>query len=253
MNAFGLFAAVDIGIIIKILVIALVVLSSVVGKILTSMRGPQRPAGPMRPPVIPPQQPRQGQQPQAQAARPKSVKEEIDEFLSRAAQKKQGQATPADPTRRISQPMSPLAQREDPTRRISQPTAPLAQRVGPVEAEVVRERPVGGAVSAHVKKYLDEKEFDQRASKLGGEVAAADTKIEQHLQQVFGHGISKLAAKPGETAAPPTPQTAGIFQDEPAALPAAGLGLAALLNNIDNLRQAIVINEILKRPSDRWK
>ncbi len=159
----------------------------------------------MRPPVPPPQQPRQAQQPQAQAARPKSVKEEIDEFLRRAAQKKQGPATPADPTRRISQPM-----------------APLAQRVEPLEAEVVRERPVGGAVSEHVKKYLDEREFDKRASKLGGEVAAADTKIEQHLKEVFGHGISKLAAKPGETAAPPTPQTAGIFQDEPAALPAAG-------------------------------
>ncbi len=112
---------------------------------------------------------------------------------------------------------------------------------------------MGGAVSAHVKKYLDEKEFDQRASKLGGEVAAADTKIEQHLKQVFGHGISKLAAKPGETAAPPTPQLTAFFQDELPALPAAGAGLAAMLNNIDNLRQAIVLNEILQRPSDRWK
>ena len=203
--------------------VLLVIFGSVIGKIIAALRSPNRPGMPpsnrQNQPATPPRQP------QAQTARPKSVKEEIDEFLRRAAQKNQGPATPADPTRRISQPMSPLAQREDPTRRISQPSTPLAQRVGPVEAEVVRERPVGGAVSAHVKKYLDEKQFDQRASKLGGDVAAADTKIEQHLQQVFGHGISKLAAKPGETASPPTPQAAGIFQD--AALPAAGAGLAA--------------------------
>ena len=117
---------------------------------------------------------------------------------------------------------------------------------------VVRERPVGGEVTEHVKKYLDEKEFDQRAAKLGGDVAAADTKIEQHLKQVFGHGISKLAAQGGETAAPPKPQLAGFFQDEMPVLPAAGAGLAAMLNNIDDLRQAIVLNEILQRPIDRW-
>ena len=236
MNAPLPLAAIDFDVIFRILIPFVVFVIIMIGKLMSAMRVPQRPPGQVRPPVPPPQQPGQGQQPQAQAARPKSVKEEIDEFLRRAAQNKQGPATPADPTRRISQP-----------------STPLAQRVGPVEAEVVRERPVGGAVSAHVKKYLDEKEFDQRASKLGGDVAAADTKIEQHLQRVFGHGISKLAATPGETASPPTPQSAGIFQDEPAALPAAGAGLAALLNNIDNLRQAIVLNEILQRPSDRWK
>jgi hypothetical protein len=251
MNALLPLAAIDFDLIFRILIPFVVFVAIMIGKLMSAMRATQRPPGPMRPPIMPPQQPRQAQQPQAQATRPKSVKEEIDEFLSRAAKKKQGPATPADPTRRISQPSIPLAQRVDSTRRISQPSIPLAQRVEPLEAEVVRERPVGGAVSAHVKKYLDEKEFDQRASKLGGDVAAADTKIEQHLKEVFGHGISKLAAKPGETASPPTPQTAGIFQD--AALPAAGAGLVALLNNIDSLRQAIVLNEILQRPSDRWK
>jgi hypothetical protein len=234
---------------VRIAVFAVIFLVIMIGKLISAMRTPQRPAGPMRPMVPPPQQPRQAQQPQAQTARPKSVKEEIDDFLRRAAQKKQGQAGPAptaDHSRRISQ-------QEDPARRISQPSIPLAQRTEPLEAEVVRERPVGGAVSAHVKKYLDEREFDQRVSKLGGQVAAADTKIEQHLQEVFGHGIGKLSAKPGETAAAPTPQFTGFFQDNVPAVAAAGTGLAALLNNVDNLRQAIVLNEILKRPSDRWE
>jgi hypothetical protein len=214
MNAPLPLAAIDVVEVVRILIVVVVFVVIMIGKLMSAMRVPQRPPGPARPFVPPPQQPRQAQQPQAQAARPKSVKEEIDEFLSRAAQKKQGPATPTDTTRRIPQPM-----------------APPAQRVEPLKAEVVRERPMGGAVSEQLKKFYAEKGFDQRASKPGGEVAA----------------------KPGETAAPRTPRTAGIFQDKPAALPAAGAGLAALLNNIDNLRQAIVLNEILQRPEDRWK
>ncbi len=84
-------------------------------------------------------------------------------------------------------------------------------------------------------------------------MASADKKIEDHLKDVFGHGISKLAAQPGETAAAPLPAPTGFFQDEVPALSAAGVGLASLIGNIDNLRQAIVLNEILQRPIDRWK
>ncbi|MGD0517203.1 MAG: hypothetical protein ABSA26_06665 [Thermoguttaceae bacterium] len=240
MNALALFGALNAEDVIKIVVVVVAVFFSLIGKIIANMRAPKRPGIPPvqgpRPPALPPQQPRPAPRPQAQTAGPKTVKEEIDEFLRRAAQKKQSQSAPADPVRRISQP-----------------TATLAQRAEPLQAEVIRERPVGGAVSAHVKKYLDEKEFDERASKLGGDVAAADTKIKRHLKEVFGHGISKLAAKPGETAASPNIKPTDFFQDELPALPAAGAGLAALLNNIDNLRQAIVVNEILQRPIDRWK
>ena len=118
---------------------------------------------------------------------------------------------------------------------------------------MVRERPVGGQLSEHVHKYLDEKEFTQRASSLGGEVAQADNKIEQHLHNVFDHGIGQLAGRAGETAAAPATLRTGFFEDEVPALSTAGIGLAVLLNNIDNLRQAIVLNEILQRPIDRWE
>jgi hypothetical protein len=203
----------------------------------------KRPAAPQRPPVLP-------QQPQMQApdARPKTVKEEIDEFLHRAAQKKQTSSRSPLPAT-VVQKLEP----DRPARRISQPSAPLAQHDAPIEAEVVRGRPVGGAVSAHVNKYLDEKEFTQRANKMGGDVAAADSKIEQHLKEKFGHGISQLASKPGETAAAPISASTGFFEDEVPVMAAAGTGLAVLLNNVDNLRQAIVLNEILQRPIDRWK
>jgi hypothetical protein len=246
MNDFVLLGALDAETIIKFAVVLLILFGSAIGKIIASMRNPQRPAGPQRPPALPPRQP----QMQAPVARPKSVKDEIDDFLRRAAQKKQSQTGSGTPARGAFESRQAS---DASTRRLSQPSVSLSQRQAPVKAEVVRERPVGGAISEQVSKYLDEKAFDQRASRLGGDVAAADTKIEQHLKEKFGHGISELASKTGESAIAPTPKSTGFFEDDVPVMAAAGTGLAVLLNNIDNLRQAIVVNEILQRPSDRWK
>jgi len=221
------------GDIFEVLIPIVVFLLVMVGKLISAIRTPQQPGGPVRPSVPPPRQPQSAPQGQAQASRPKSVKEEIDEFLRRAAQRKQEQM-PSDV----------------PVRRLQPARSPMAGRAEAIEAVVV-ERPVGGEVNEHVKKFLDERQFSERAAKMGGDVAAADTKIEQHLKQVFGHGISKLANQGGETATAPEPEITPYQTDMPA-LSAAGTGVAAMLNNVDDLRQAIVLNEILQRPVDRW-
>jgi hypothetical protein len=233
MNAPLLFAAANFVEVVRVLIVVVIFVVIMIGKLITALRTQQRPPGPARTPPPRFQQSRPAQQPQTQVPRSKSVKEEIDDFLRRAAQKKQEQTTGGESMRRAPQSMT-------------------AKRAEPLEAQLIRERPVGGEVSEHVKKFLDETQFDQRASKLGGDVAAADTKIEQHLKQVFGHGISRLADKPGETAAPTKPQLTDFFQDEIPAQSTAGAGLVAMLGNVDNLRQAIVLNEILQRPIDRW-
>jgi hypothetical protein len=239
MNPFVIFA-INVGDFIQVIVVLLIIIVSVIGKLVAGMREIKKPgvppvARPQQPmPQIPQMRPMPQQQPQVQVPRPKSVKDEIEEFLRRAAEKKQPSSA------------SPLP-------RTPRSNAPVVQQAEIVQAEIASDRPVGGEVTEHVKKYLDETQFTQRASKFGGDVAAADKKREDHLKQVFGHGISKLASKPGETSAPPTPPSTGFFQDEVPVLAAAGTGIASLLNNIDNLRQAIVINEILQRPVDRWK
>ncbi|MCX6637173.1 MAG: hypothetical protein NT090_19120 [Acidobacteria bacterium] len=123
----------------------------------------------------------------------------------------------------------------------------------PVRAEVVAERPVGGQVTEHIKKYLDQSEFSRRTSQLGGEVAQADRQIDQRLHKKFDHAVSRLAGVPGEAAVAPvaiaTPDLAASISDLPVTSPA---GLALLLTNPDSLRQAIVLNEILHRPEERW-
>ena len=242
MNAFLPIGAFGIGDLIGILIFILFIAIPAIGQLMAKMRQPQQPGAPQRPvdrgfPAGPQPPPAPQAQQRPRAARPKSVMDEINEFLRRTVEQKEAAGKPL---RRVA-PLSP--------------PSPKAEQ--PVKADVGRERPVGGQVTEHVRKYLDEKEFTQRASKLGGEVASADDKIEQHLRDVFGHGISQLAGKPGETAVAPKSMPTGFFEDEvpalPTALGAGGVGLAVLLNNINNLRQAIVINEILQRPIDRWE
>jgi len=158
------------------------------------------------------------------------VADEIEEFMRRAAERRADQGTrPA----------------------IAQQTPPPAAE--PVRAEVVADQPVGGQVTEHVAKYLDSEDFGRRESQLGQEVAQADEQIDQRLHQVFDHRVSKLEAVPGEAAKPPTayepPDLVGAGADVPDSF---ATGLLELITSPDSLRQAIILNEILHRPEERW-
>jgi hypothetical protein len=157
---------------------------------------------------------------------PTDVSKQIEEFLRR-------RTTPQEP------PKPP-----PPARRPPPP---------PVQAEVVGERPVGGQVGQHVAQYLDEEQFQRRESQLGKEVAQADRQIDQHLQQVFSHPVSKLEAVPGETAGPPTAAGPSGAEETSEASADVAAGLFNLLSTPDSLRQAILLNEILQRPEERWE
>jgi hypothetical protein len=164
-----------------------------------------------------------------EAPRDPNAQTEIDEFLRRVSTRR-GQGAPA-PVR-----MAP----------------PPARREVAVAAEVVEDadEPVGAQVEKHVEKYLDSTEFGRRSARMGGEVAQSDAEMGQHFQQVFSHDVSKLAKKPGEAALPPE-----ATRDEVATvstlLPPPNFGL--LLGNLDALRQAIILNEILQPPEHRWE
>ncbi len=165
---------------------------------------------------------------------PRDVADEIGEFLRRAAERRRAlNAPPA-----AAQPPQ---------------LPPLPSAEAPVQAEVVATAPVGGLVAQHVDKYLDEQEFGRREVELGKEVAQADKEIDQHLRQVFEHRVSKLEAVPGEAAAPPVayepPDLVGTGAEIPATF---ATGLLDLVSSPDSLRQAIVLNEILHRPEERW-
>jgi hypothetical protein len=208
-----LLAALDAGDVIRIVVIVLIFVIPVIGQLIGKLAKVQPPAG--RP--IPP--------PPADI----DVADEIEAFMRRAAQRNAGQgARPA----------------------ATEQTPPLAE---PVQAEVVADKPVGGQAPVCATRHLDVQDFNQSGSQLGKEVLWADRQIDQHLHQVFDHRVSNLEAAPTDGAQP-----SSVF--EPAAPPGTAesmpdfftTGLLELLASPDSLRQAIILNEILHRPEERW-
>jgi len=165
---------------------------------------------------------RQPQRPPG-AARGGDVESEIGEFLRRAGRPRGPQKAP--------------------------PPRPAEQ---PVAAEIV-ETPVGGRVTEHTQEYLNSSTFTRRAAELGGEVAQADDLLQQRLHQKFGREVGRLGAVRGESARPPAVAEAEGPEDRVGELPAtAAAGLPALFSSTENIRRAIIINEILQRPQDRW-
>ncbi|MBN2474922.1 MAG: hypothetical protein JXB62_09970 [Pirellulales bacterium] len=211
-----------IGIAVVILFIVVPAILQLLGK---GVKGQQKPA-PRRPPA-----PRGQGQPVAG-----DVEDEIGEFLRRAAQRRGGQQPPPPPPQ--------------PARRPATAQVVVAQ---PVEAEVARPRALGNEVQEHVGQFLDAGKFKQRSSQLGTEVAHSDERIEDRLHKTFDHEVSQLTAVPGEAAASPRAEAPSEPEDRIEHLPVpAAAGLPALLSSPTNLRQAIVISEILQRPEHRW-
>jgi hypothetical protein len=218
MNAFvPLLAAVDFHDVVRIAVLLLLFGAPIVSRLVVKIK--QIPPPAKRP--IPPQ------------PVPLDVADEIEEFMQRAAKRQ----------------LSPKGER----RVASEQSSPAATVAEPIRAEVVAEKPVGGQVGDHVRKYLDEQEFSRREDALGKEVAQADKEIDQRLHQTFDHRVSELEAVPGEAAAPPIayepPDLVGTAADIPASF---ATGLLDLVGNPDSLRQAIILSEILHRPEERW-
>jgi hypothetical protein len=194
----------------------LIMLVSGLSQRLGKPRQPQGPAGE-------PQRPAAAAPPRQVPVEEQAMEDEIGEFLRRTAKRRGPQAAP-----------------------------PAA--LEPVLVEPERTGPIGGRVEEHVKDFLNAGEFSHRTAALGGEVAQADEQLGQHLHQVFDHNVSSLAATPGEVSAQPAAVVGPAADLAALELPAtAAAGFAALLSDMENVRQAIVINEILRRPEERWQ
>lgn len=222
----SLFAANDD--IIQILIIVIITVLAGIGQLLSKLKQNQQQPQKDQPPQGQP--PAAGPRPQQAKRRPVSddVADEIDEFLRRAQKRRSG----ARPAR--EKPRSKAAEK-------------------PVAAEIVESKPVGGRVAEHVQKHLDEKEFIHRGDQLGkGVVNEVQREIDQHVQQAFEHSVGQLTAQPESSATvasgTTTPElTASVATEN--ALEDEWTGLFA---DPGSIRQAIVLNEILTRPEQRW-
>lgn len=100
------------------------------------------------------------------------------------------------------------------------------------------------SVAEHVAEQVtaSTQSIAEKAAQLGQRIAAEDQQFDVMLKAKFDHTIGTLAESRATTSADNTP----VPEQSPAAQ------IAAMMANPNGIRQAVLINEILHRPSDRW-
>jgi hypothetical protein len=220
------------------LLVFAIVLIGAIAQLIQKAREVQKQAGQRKLP-IPPQAPEK-QDPLA---------DEIEEFLKRAAQRRQAGAGErrAAPT---PVPVAAVPEAPEATRRLVQ--APDVQRT-PLEAELIPLEGQPESVAAHVQEHLSAAKFATATQELGKEVTDLDRGLQRHLHDTFDQRVGRLTGLGGESA---TAQAAVDLDASSQAADAAAenfSGLTALLANPGSLRQAVVFSEIFNRPEDRWE
>lgn len=191
---------------------------------------PQR-AAPRR---VPP--PQQG----PAASEQKQLTDEVEEFLRRAAERRRG-GQPRDVEIVRVEPMSPRR----PDARPQQGDRPKIFRIESDEERIGSE-----SVSRHVAQHLDTADYAERASHMVT-VDNADEQMEAHLSAVFDHQVGHLG-QPSviPSTGDPSGQPNRAASDAP--LPPAAASIADLLVSPTSIRNAFVLQEILRRPEENW-
>ncbi|HZL88664.1 MAG TPA: hypothetical protein VFB96_09855 [Pirellulaceae bacterium] len=184
---------------------------------------------------------------------------EVEEFLRRAAQRRaqveaQLRAQAEARARGQTQPAPP--QRNEPPKRLTPTTQSISQQQGtqradlvPVESEELAAS--GNRVAASVADHMrHSQDIAAHVEQLGDRVEVADDEMQAHLHQVFDHSVGRLrktteSTPAGQSASPS--EAATVIRD---ASPAHGI--ASLLRSPQSVRNAIILAEVLNRPTDRW-
>ncbi len=227
MNAFAPLLAANDAELVKLVIIVVFGILVGIGKFIAMVQKGKPPAAMGQRPAPPPAA-------NANLANANAANE-IEEFMRRAAARPRPQAN-AGSIRRSPQPQ----------------LRPQVEK--PVQAQVVSTEPVGARIAKDVERDLDTQEFGKRTGQLGSEVTQAVGEIDQHLHQVFDHYVSNLELLPGEAAAAPAAVgPVEVSEQSLLDIPATfATGLTDLLVNPESIRQAVVLNEILHRPEERW-
>jgi len=201
--------------------------------------------------------PRAAQQPQQPAQRPqqKALADEVEQFLRRAAERRAGgrprdvevlrpEEPPKPQPRPAQRPQTPRQQTPRPRPASQRPLAP-PRPVEAVVVETLEERIERDSVESTVAQHLDAKGFTSRAEQLTS-LDQADEQMEEHLHSVFDHRVGTLGRK-----------AESISDDDPGSVPTPKVAtspttLADILTSPANLRNAIVLSEVFRRPEERW-
>lgn len=202
---------------------------------------------PGQPPRIPGQPARRVGPPAGGGQAPVDPMAELEAFLRRAAEMAQGrrEAPPQAPPPPVPQQAGPGRKRKD---RRPRPADPVVESVEVSEGPRPRRKRLGAEVGDHVRDHLGSKPLSERAAQLT-KLDQADEQMAAHVHQVFDHQLGRLAVDtlPVEPATTAAPAATAIPRGTPAAAQ-----IAALLRHPEQVRTAVVLETILRRPTDRW-
>jgi hypothetical protein len=217
--------------------------------VIKQIREAKNPAAP-RPQQPNPPRPQPRPQPPAAQAGPAGpanqqadpLREQVQEFLRRTQQQPANRQRPA--ARRDAREIEVLvpAESADEVRRtIAEPFRPMQapSTPRPIVLATSAESP-RSTVPAHVS--AGSRLLGRQTSQLGQRIIAEDEQFDVQLKAKFDHTVGSLAsARPSES--PLAPKSPG---DSPAGQ------IVAMLKTPGGMQQAVVLNEILRRPTDRW-
>ena len=117
----------------------------------------------------------------------------------------------------------------------------------PAQVELAENRDrLGSGVAAHLRGA---EQISQHTAHLSDRVDAADDEMEARLHQTFDHKVGRLTKTTEET---PAVQRQDSNAEASIVAQATVLGIAHMLQSPQNIRSAIILNEVFNRPLDRW-
>lgn len=217
----------DVGDLIGFLIFLLFLIISVVGSLANKWRQMQEEAARRGRPPRPQQPPRQ----------PRPLDDEIADFLRTAGERREAGRPRPGGGPAGAPPPRPAA---------THPSQPPTPPPRPRPEEPLEVKPLETGPRRLVEALATRTLASSSLGQLTSDIAQADDRRESRLRQAFPHDLSTLSAKPSPGPSPPA-ETATPLP------PTAAAGLTALLASGANLRNAVILSEIINRPEHRWK
>lgn len=166
---------------------------------------------------------------------------DIEDFLRRAAQRRAPQPGPV-----IRPPQRPLE-----IQILGDDDVVDAEII---DADVIEDPGIlsGHDVGDHVSRHINTSDFGERISHLGEEVDQADDRMEAHMHEYFEHALGDLGATTSR-ASDSTLDDDGAPKGVPGAIKKRPpFNFRKLLRSPSSIRDAMILNEVLRRPEDHW-
>lgn len=230
----------------ELIIFLFIVGSSLIGKLMQAnhqreARKRQRPIPPGQPQPMNQRgqlnQPRPGNQPPQQAPPQDRLEQEIEAFLRKSTPgEKTPPATPGQP--RANPMRQAVKKKQRPAKRAALRPQPEQKAIRPSES-----------VDQHVQRHIGSGGVAERDAHLGDQLELADERVEAHLHEVFDHRLGSLGSTTDQSISEGT--DADIWDPKRAGLPVSAQ-LFDMLSSPQHVGTAIVLSEIIRRPSMDW-